>query len=65
MPKLKDYREKYLWLNVIYEIYLEEFKRLDFDSEVYAAKTRKLIQESVKLIDFKGHLPEVKIDSTT
>ncbi|PGR96895.1 deoxyribonuclease HsdR [Priestia megaterium] len=62
-PKLKDYREKYLWLNVIYEIYLEEFKRLDFDSEVYAAKTRKLIQESAKLIDFKGHLPEVKIDS--
>jgi type I restriction enzyme, R subunit len=62
-PKLKDYREKYLWLNTIYEIYLEEFKRLDFDSEVYAAKTRKLIQESAKLIDFKGHLPEVKIDS--
>ncbi|MHA4766752.1 type I restriction endonuclease subunit R [Bacillus altitudinis] len=62
-PKLIDYREKYLWLNAIYEIYLEEFKRLDFDSEVYAAKTRKLIQESVKMIDFKGHLPEVKIDS--
>jgi type I restriction enzyme, R subunit len=62
-PKLKDFREKYLWLNAIYEIYLEEFKRLDFDAEVYAAKTRKLIQESAKLIDFKGHLPEVKIDS--
>jgi len=62
-PKLKDHREKYHWLNAIYEIYLEEFKRLDFDSEVYAAKTRKLIQENTQLIDFKGHLPEVKIDS--
>lgn len=62
-PKLRDHREQYLWLNEIYEIYLEEFKRLDFDSEIYAAKTRKLIQESAKLIDFKGHLPEVKIDS--
>ncbi|MDF2854647.1 MAG: type site-specific deoxyribonuclease, HsdR family [Neobacillus sp.] len=62
-PRLRDYREKYLWLNAIYEIYLEEFKRLDFEAEVYAAKTRKLIQESAQLIDFKGHLPEVKIDS--
>jgi len=62
-PKLRDHREQYLWLNEIYEIYLEEFKRLDFDSEVYAAKTRKLIQESAKLLDFKGHLPEIKIDS--
>lgn len=62
-PKLRDYREKYLWLNAIYEIYLEEFKRLDFEAEVYAAKTRKLIQESAQMIDFKGHLPEVKIDS--
>ena len=62
-PKLRDHREQYLWLNEIYEIYLEEFKRLDFDSEIYAAKTRKLIQESAKLIDFKGHLPAVKIDS--
>lgn len=62
-PKLRDSREKYLWLNEIYEIYLEEFKRLDFDSEVYAAKTRKLIQESVRLIGFKGHLPVVNIDS--
>lgn len=62
-PMLKDYREKYLWLNTIYEIYLEEFKRLDFDAEIYAAKTRKLIQESTQLIDFKGHLPEIKIDS--
>lgn len=62
-PKLKEYKEKYLWLNAIYEIYLEEFKRLDFDAEVYAAKTRKLIQESSKLINFKGHLPEINIDS--
>jgi type I restriction enzyme R subunit len=62
-PKLKEHREKYRWLNEIYEIYLEEFKRLDFDSEFYAAKTRKLIQENTRLINFKGHLPEVKIDS--
>lgn len=62
-PKLRDHRERYQWFNEIFEIYLEEFKRLDFDSEIYAAKTRKLIQESTKLIDFKGHLPEVKIDS--
>lgn len=62
-PKLRDYREKYLWLNEIYEIYLEEFKRLDFDAEIYAAKTRKLIQETSKLINFKGHLPAIQIDS--
>ncbi|ABW68730.1 type I restriction endonuclease subunit R [Desulfosudis oleivorans] len=62
-PKLRDHQKKYRWLNEIYEIYLEEFKRLDFNSEIYAAKTRKLIQESAKLINFKGHLPEVKIDS--
>jgi len=52
-----------LWLNEIYEIYLEEFKRLDFDAEIYAAKTRKLIEESSKLLNFKGHLPEIAIDS--
>jgi type I restriction enzyme, R subunit len=62
-PKLREHRDRYLWLNAIYEIYLDEFKRTDFDSEVFAAKTRKLIEESTKLIDFKGHLPEVKIDS--
>jgi type I restriction enzyme R subunit len=62
-PVLRDYKLKYLWLNEIYEIYLEEFRRLDFDAEVYAVKTRKLIQESSKLINFKGHLPEIKIDS--
>lgn len=62
-PKLREHREKYLWLNEIYEIYLEEFKRVEFDAEIYAAKTRKLIQETAKLINFKGHLPEIKIDS--
>ena len=62
-PKLLDSKIKYLWLNQIYEIYLEEFKRLDFDAEIYAAKTRKLIQESSKLLNFKGHLPEISIDS--
>ncbi|MBD1384600.1 type I restriction endonuclease subunit R [Mucilaginibacter rigui] len=62
-PKLREQREKYLWLNEIYEIYLEEFKRIDFDTEIYAAKTRKLIEETAKLISFKGHLPEIKIDS--
>lgn len=62
-PKLREHKEKYLWLNAIYEIYLDEFKRSDFDAEIYAAKTRKLIQENVKLINFKGHLPEIKIDS--
>lgn len=62
-PKLREYRTKYLWLNEIYEIYLEEFKRLDFDAEVFAAKTRKLILESAKLINFKGHLPEIRIDA--
>ncbi len=61
-PKLRESREKYLWLNEIYEIYLEEFKRLDFDAEVYAVKTRKLIQENVILLSFKGHLPEIKVD---
>ncbi len=62
-PALRPHKTKYLWLNEIYEIYLEEFKRLDFDAEIYAAKTRKLIQESSKLINFKGHLPEINIDS--
>jgi len=62
-PKLRDLKGKYLWLNEIYEIYLEEFKRVDFDAEIYAAKTRKLIQETSKLINFKGHLPEINIDS--
>lgn len=62
-PKLREHRDKYLWLNEFYEIYLEEFKRSDFDAEVYAAKTRKLIHETARLINFKGHLPEIKIDA--
>jgi type I restriction enzyme, R subunit len=62
-PGLKEYKKKYLWLNAIYEIYLDEFKRLDFDAEIYAVKTGRLIQESARLIKFKGHLPEITIDS--
>ena len=62
-PALRDHREKYLWLNEIYEIYLEEFKRKHFDAELYAAKTRKLIHETARLINFKGHLPEINIDA--
>jgi len=62
-PALRGYKIKYLWLNIIYEIYMEEFKRLDFDAEIYAAKTRKLIQETSKLLNYKGHLPEINIDS--
>lgn len=62
-PALRKSKTKYLWLNEIYEIYLDEFKRLDFDAEIYASKTRKLIQESAKLLNFKGHLPEIAIDS--
>lgn len=62
-PSLKSSRDKYLWLNAIYEIYLEEFRRIDFDAEIYAQKTRKLIEESSKLLDFKGHLPAINIDS--
>lgn len=62
-PLLRPFKTKYLWLNIIYEIYLEEYKRTDFDAEIYAAKTRMLIQESSTLIDFKGHLPEINIDS--
>lgn len=61
-PKLREHRLRYLWLNEIYEIYMEEFKRLDFDAELYAAKTRKLIQESSRLLNFKGHLPEITVD---
>ena len=62
-PKLRESKIKYLWLNEIYEIYLEEFRRLDFDAEIYATKTRKLIEESSKILNFKGHLPEISIDS--
>lgn len=62
-PSLREHRHRYLWLTEIYEIYLEEFKRLDFDAEFYALKTRKLIQENAKLINFRGHLPEITIDA--
>ena len=41
---------------------MEEFKRLDFDAEIYAVKTRKLIQESATLLSYRGHLPEISID---
>lgn len=61
-PNLREHRERYLWLNEIYEIYMEEFKRLDFDAEIYAVKTRQLIKDSLKLLNFKGHLPEISID---
>lgn len=62
-PGLLSHRTRYQWLCEIYEIYLEEFKRIDFDAEIYAAKTRKLIHDSIKLIKFRGHLPEVLIDA--
>jgi len=62
-PGLLPHRTRYQWLCEIYEIYLEEFKRIDFDAEIYAAKTRKLIHDSIKLIKFRGHLPEVSIDA--
>ena len=60
-PGLREHLQKYRWLIEIYEIYLEEFKRLDFDPEIYAAKTRKLIEESSR-VGFKGHLPAIQID---
>ncbi|MBQ9213613.1 MAG: type I restriction endonuclease subunit R [Bacteroidales bacterium] len=62
-PKLRPYRDKYLWLVTIYELYMEEFRRMDFDAEFYAAQTRKLLLESAKLLDFRGHLPEIAIDA--
>jgi type I restriction enzyme R subunit len=60
---LVPYFVAYQWLLTIYQIYLSEFKRLDFDAEFYAAKTRKLLLDSTSVLDFRGHLPEVKIDS--
>ena len=62
-PGLRPYRTKYHWLVTIYELYMEEFRRLDFDAEFYAAQTRKLLEESTMLLDFKGHLPEIAIDA--
>jgi type I restriction enzyme, R subunit len=54
--------DRYEWLLTIYQVYLTEFKRSDFDAELYAAKTRKLIRECAKLKTFLGHLPEIAID---
>jgi len=61
-PGLRPYRTKYQWLVTIYEIYMEEFRRIDFNAEFYAAQTRKLLKESTILLDFRGHLPEIAID---
>jgi len=61
-PIIIEVRERYRWLLTIYEIYLEEFKRTEFNAEIYAAKTRKLIDECSKLLQFHDHLPEIKID---
>lgn len=60
---LVPYRDKYRWLIAIYQVYLSEYKRLDFDAEFYAAKTRQLINESTQILGFKGHLPEITINS--
>ena len=58
----KDVRDSYEWLLTVYQVYLTEFKKSDFDAELYAAKTRKLIRECAKLKSFLGHLPEIAID---
>src|SRR5438445_6342639 len=57
-----EVRDRYEWLLTIYQVYLTEFKRSDFDAELYAAKTRKLIRECAKLKSFLGRLPEIAID---
>jgi len=57
-----EVRDRYEWLLTIYQVYLTEFKRSDFDAELYAAKTRKLIRDCAKLKSFLGHLPEIAID---
>lgn len=62
-PGLRPYRTKYQWLVTIYELYMEEFRRANFDVEFYAAQTRKLLKESTMLLDFRGHLPEIAIDA--
>ena len=62
-PGLRPFRNKYLWLVTIYELYMEEFRRVDFDAEFYAAQTRKLLEESATLLDFRGHLPEITMDA--
>ncbi|MBS0646991.1 MAG: type I restriction endonuclease subunit R [Verrucomicrobia bacterium] len=60
---LVPYRDRYRWLIAIYQVYLSEYKRLDFDAEFYAAKTRQLLNEATQILGFKGHLPSIKIDS--
>jgi len=62
-PLVLNFKSQYRWLISIYQIYLSEYKRLDFDAEYYAAKTRLLLSENLSVIGFKGHLPEIKIDS--
>ena len=62
-PGLRPYRTQYQWLVTIYELYMEEFRRVSFDAEFYAAQTRKLLKESTMLLDFRGHLPEIAIDA--
>lgn len=62
-PGLRPYRTKYQWLVTIYELYMEEFRRIDFDAEFYAVQTRKLLEESTMLLDFRGHMPEIAIDA--
>ena len=60
-PDLRDHLTQFKWLIEIYEIYMEEFRRSDFDAEIYAVKTRKLIEESSR-VGLKGHLPTIQID---
>ena len=62
-PGLRQFKNKYLWLLTIYELYMEEFRRVSFDAEFYAAQTRKLLEKSATLLDFRGHLPEIAIDA--
>mgnify|MGYP007069974547 FL=1 len=62
-PGLRPYRTQYQWLVTIYELYMEEFRRANFDVEFYAAQTRKLLKESTMLLNFRGHLPEIAIDA--
>jgi len=62
-PGLRPCRTKYQWLVTIYELYMEEFRRMDFDAESYAVQTRKLLVESTMLLDFRGHMPEIAIDA--
>jgi len=57
-----DVKDRYEWLLTVYQVYLSEYKRTDFDAELYAAKTRKLIRECARLQSFLGHLPEIAID---